>query len=90
MANHLSWIDNGKPSTGVNDQLPNANLFYMKILKDNYKREVEESNDKNEICKVKKMPCIEWYMMYLQPKADWREPFKKYLKYGNLLTMGTT
>ena len=29
-------------------------------------------------------------MVYVQPTEDWRKPLKKYLKYGKLLTIGTT
>jgi hypothetical protein len=29
-------------------------------------------------------------MVYVQPTEDWRKPFKKYLKYEKLFTIGTT
>ena len=32
MTDHLSRIDNREPPTGVNDQLPDANLFCMEVL----------------------------------------------------------
>lgn len=31
---HLFRIDNGEPPTGINDQLPDANLFSMELQKE--------------------------------------------------------
>ena len=36
------------------------------------------------------IPCLEGYLVYVQPLEDWRKPFKEYLKYEKLLTIGTT
>ena len=41
MVDHLSRIDNEESCTGANDQLPDANLFCMKILNE---EEMEEEN----------------------------------------------
>src|ERR1700738_1920331 len=92
MADHLSRIDNGEPPIGVNDQLPDANLFCMEVLEeeDNYMEGKEQANEENERGKENMTPCLEWYMVYVQPTEDWRKPFKEYLKYGKLLTIGTT
>ena len=49
MADHLSRIKNREPPTGVNNQLPDANLFSMEIL-NNIK---EKKNGKMK--KLKKM-----------------------------------
>ena len=90
MADHLSRIDNGEPPTGINDQLSDANLFSMEILKKDYIEEKREWGGENEGSKEDVTPYLEWYMVYVQPTEDWRKPFKKYLKYGRLLTIRTT
>ena len=90
MANHLSRIDNGEPPTKINDQLSYANLFSMEILKEDYIKEKGEWGGENEGSNEDVTPCLEWYMMYVQPIEDWRKLFKEYHKYGKLLTIGTT
>jgi hypothetical protein len=81
MADHLSRIDNGKPPTGVNDQSLDANLFCMEILE-----EKKQWSGKNEQGKENVTPCLEWYMVYVQPTEVWKKLFKEYLKYGKFLT----
>jgi hypothetical protein len=92
MADHLSRIDNGEPPTEVNDQLPDANLFCMEVLKqeEDYMEENEQGSEEETRGEENETPCLEWYIVYVQPTEDWRKPFKEYLKYGKLLTKGTT
>lgn len=87
MAYHLSRIDNGKPPTRVNDQLSNANLFNME---EQYIREGGELNKESEMSKEDEMSCLEYYMVYVQPKENWRKRFRKYFKRGKLLTPEAT
>ena len=48
-------------------------------------KQVKKMNEEKKLT-----PCLEWYMVYVQPTEDWRKPFKEYLKYEKLLTIGTT
>ena len=45
MADHLSRINKREPPTGVNDQLPDVNLFCLEVLEeeDDYIEEKEAS-----------------------------------------------
>jgi hypothetical protein len=92
MADHLSRIDNGEPPTGVNDQLPDANLFCMEVLEEeeDYMEENEQGSEEEARGEETETPCLKWYMVYVQPTEDWRKPFKEYLKHGKLLTKETT
>jgi hypothetical protein len=92
MADHLSRIDNEEPPTGINDQLSDANLFCIEVLEEeeDYMEENEQGSEEDERGEESVIPCLQWYMVYVQPTEDWRKPFKEYLKYGKLLTIGTT
>jgi hypothetical protein len=67
MADHLSRIYNGKPPTGVNDQLPDANLFCMEVLEEeeDYMEKNEQGSEKDARGGESETPYLEWYMVYV-------------------------
>lgn len=68
---HISRIDNGEPPTGLDDQLLDVDLFNMEVQKEDLMREKGKSSGKNIVNKGNKTLCLEWHMVYVQPKEDW-------------------
>ena len=49
-----------------------------------------ESNEGTNTSEGNNTPCVETYMVHIQPKEDRRKPFKEYFKHGQLLSPKAT
>ena len=73
MADHLFRIENGEPPTGVNDQLPDANLFSMELLKEDFIEEREKWSGEHKWTEEDVTVCLEGYMVICDNQRKTRE-----------------